>query len=110
MNYRASTLLKYEDNPQFGFAFETGVNVTSGVFLYAKFGPELEIVSNVIVAGNLGYLGFFIYPAAPFYGVNGFYLFPLSKTTNLEIEGGFHSSFWKVTELLYYLSIGISFE
>jgi hypothetical protein len=109
LNYRASTLLKYKDNPQFGFAFEAGVNVIKGVFpFYAKVGPELAVVNNLILAGNVGYLGIFIYPAAPFYGVNGFYLIPLSKTTNLEIEGGFHSSFG--VEPLYYLSFGISFE
>jgi len=46
----------------------------------------------------------------PFYGVNGFYLIQLSKNINLEIEGGFHSSFWIVTEPTYYISFGISFE
>jgi hypothetical protein len=110
LNYRATQLLKYENTVQFSFAFEAGVNLVSGLFpLYAKAGPELEIINNLILAGNIGYIGILIYPV-PFYGVNGFYLIQLSKNINLEIEGGFHSSFWVVTEPLYYLSLGISLD
>jgi len=110
LNFRATQLLKYENPIQFSFAFEAGVNLVSSLFpLYAKTGPELEIIKNFILAGNVGCMGILIYPV-PFYGVNGFYLIQLSKNFNLEIEGGFHSSFWIVTEPTYYISFGISFE
>lgn len=109
-NYRASQLLTYEDNPQFGFAFEAGTNYFSGGFpLYAKAGPELEVVKNFILAANVGYNGILLSPF-PFYGINIFYLIDISRNLNIEFESGFHSSFTIETDPLFYISFGLSID
>jgi hypothetical protein len=109
-NYRASQLLTYNDPPQFGFAFEAGINTFGGLFpLYAKAGPELEVIKNFILAANFGYNGILRSPF-PFYGINIFYLIDIAKNLNTEIEVGFHSAFGIETDPLFYINFGLSID
>jgi len=107
-NFRATQLNKISNQFDVGLALEAGVNFTGGLFpLYAKAGPEIKVIDNIIVGANLGYLGIFIYPI-PFYGLNAFYLFEISKNIFIELESGFHSSFTEKNAPIVYINFGIS--
>lgn len=104
------------------FAFEPGVN---GLILksnieyeidlffipYAKFGPEIRLSENLFLGVSSGVIviTYVKFTPVPFFGLNSFYLIPLSEKFFLEMEGGFHTTFVpEKLPLLFYISAGIA--
>jgi hypothetical protein len=122
-SYRSSGFTKTSSQFQIRFAFEPGVNglILSNVdygtdftlyFVpYAKYGPEMKLGENLFLGGSFGVIiiTYVKFSPVPFFGLNNFYLIPLSEKFNLEIEGGFHTTFSPdKLPLLFYITAGIT--
>ncbi len=103
------------------WAFETGLNGVDlhekdlqglAIVPYIKAGPEMSLTRNFFLAGSFGLASTFNYFAVFMYGgINSYYLIPLNKTLFLEIELGYHTTFFleKIPYLIYF-STGIAFK
>ncbi len=120
INHRSSNFDETTSPFQVKFAFEPGVNFLFeeeeysklGILPYMKFGPEMSLIKNMFIGVSAGLVGSVYYDyfvPLPFWGVNSFYLSPVSEHLNIEFEFGFHSSFFfsEPTYLMYF-TVGIS--
>ena len=122
INYRTSGFDSFAKPFRIKWAFETGLSGLDlqdkdlqGIALlpYVKTGPEMSLLRNLFIGGSIGmaslvlnYFAVFLYG-----GINSYYLIPLNKTLFLEIELGYHTTFFlEKTPYLIYFSTGIGIK
>jgi len=126
VSFRSSGFDKASSSFGVKFAFDSGINgliisnETSATDFslyfvpYAKLGPEMRLYNNIFLSPCAGFLFVFFETAfgvLPFAGINSFYLLPLNDHLNIELEGGFHTSFYpEDLPVLFYITAGISYN